>query len=895
MKQILFSQNKAVLARVPRPAVERGSILVRVHYSLISTGTELAPLIAAQNSQEAQQVVPTLQRLPQLLGKAVRNPGLAAERLKQLSRSYVYSVRQKLVPLPRPERSSGDRPVDLFNAKAAPAGVAWEKGSAREVTASSQGVTVRANGESGVYQAVSQPIAVGRGNWLKLELAGEVTGGEFIVGVLTADRGSWLSNHPLCDGALEHTIVVDPGDQPYVWLVIYLSSAAAKDSGPVVDLNRLMVSSTPADSEAADDMTAIGWNVGYSAAGEVIGVGEGVDGIRIGDFVACGGAGQANHAEFISVKRNLAAVVPRDCPLDLAATTTVGTIALQGVRRTDPKLGETVAVVGLGLLGLITCQLLKANGCRVLGLDLSQSRAERALALGIEAATTDPVRFRDLVNDATGSQGADATIITAATKSSALVNDAMKTTRRKGRVVVVGDIGLEVERADFYRKEIDLLISSSYGPGRYDPAYERDGIDYPYAYVRWTQNRNMQAYLNLVASGRIDVGRLIDERLPLAEAPRGYERLASGADAPVGVLIEYPVAADRSSAGVSEGVRPEPEVVVELRGHRPKRKAPINYVLVGAGAFGTSMLVPQLERCGGRFELLGVVSRDAVRAGNFARQQRLQLLASDLAAVLERPDVELVVIATRHNLHAEQTAEGLLAGRHVFVEKPLALSWPELDRVLDAHAKRPKPVLLMVGFNRRFAPATGILRDRLAGRSAPLVMQYRMNGGYIPPDSWIQGTEGGGRNLGEACHIYDLFRSLAGAPVASISAVPIDPKGTAYLVNDNFVATLTYGDGSLATLTYVANGPKEGLGKERLEVFCEGKAYVLDDFLKLTEFPGNKSLWTAQTADKGHFEELNRFGEAIAAGAEEAPISFDEIVETTAVSLHIEDLLQGRI
>jgi len=289
------------------------------------------------------------------------------------------------------------------------------------------------------------------------------------------------------------------------------------------------------------------------------------------------------------------------------------------------------------------------------------------------------------------------------------------------------------------------------------------------------------------------------------------------------------------------------------------------------------------------------VSRDAVRAGNFARERRLPLLASDLTAVLERPDVELVVIATRHNLHAEQAAQGLLAGRHVFVEKPLALSWSELNDVLDAYDRRPKPVLLMVGFNRRFAPASVALRERLAGRSAPLVMQYRMNGGYIPPDSWIQTAEGGGRNLGEACHIYDLFRSLAGAPVTSISAVPIDPKGTAYLVNDNFVATLTYADGSVGTLTYVAAGPKEGLGKERFEVFCEGKAYVLDDFVKLTEFPENKVLWSSQTADKGHFEELNRFGEAISTGAEEAPIGFEEIVETTAVSLHIEDLLQGRI
>jgi predicted dehydrogenase/threonine dehydrogenase-like Zn-dependent dehydrogenase len=904
MRQIILSSSGAVLARVPRPRVEAGSVLVRIQYSLISTGTELAPLRATSNGSaaaaEPRGLGDLARRAPDLLGKAIQNPGLAWQRAKDLSRRKAAALKHRLLPPPAASvaaPSSDAPPADALVLAEGQAGhIAWRREAASRLEGQNGRLELIASGAAGVYQAVSQAVAVRAGHALKVALRGTAKGAPCVLGVLSGDRQSWLCQLALEDDFDEEMLVAAAG-QSHVWLVWSLAAPVAETAGPAsIVLERLAVSleAVAADDGKLSDMNDLGWGVGYSASGEVVAVGEGVRDIRIGDRVACGGAGQANHAQYAVVKRNLVARVPSGCPIDLAATCTVGAIALQGVRRAEPRLGETMCVVGLGLLGLMTCQMLMANGCRVIGLDPSEERVARALELGIGAGAATPERFLDLALHATQGHGADATIITAAAKSDALINHAMKTTRRKGRVVIVGDIGLAMERADLYRKEIDVLISSSYGPGRYDPSYEVDGIDYPYAYVRWTQNRNMQAFLDLIASGAIGIRALVDEVVPLSDAPSAYKRLAeSTAGAPVGVLIEYPdETATTKPIKANGGQAPE---IVTLRGHRGPKPGRIGYVLVGAGAFGTSMLVPQMDKRKDRFDLRGVVSRDAVRGGNFARQRQLPILASDLGEVLKRDDIDLVVIATRHDQHAVQAAEALRAGKHVFVEKPLALSWDELDRVRAAYAARPVPCLLMVGFNRRFAPAAEALRQAVAGRAGPMVISYRLNGGFIPRDSWIQGKEGGGRNLGEACHMYDFFRALTGAPVATISAASIDPRGSAYLVNDNFAATLTYADGSLATLTYTANGPKTGLPKERVEAYCDEKAYVLDNFTSLTEHPSGAVVWSSGTGDKGHFEELSRLGDSIVAGAADAPIPFEEIIETTAVSLHIEDLLQGRV
>jgi predicted dehydrogenase len=543
--------------------------------------------------------------------------------------------------------------------------------------------------------------------------------------------------------------------------------------------------------------------------------------------------------------------------------------------------------MGLGLIGQITVQLLHCSGCKVLGLDLDPARVERAKTLGLDAGASDAEAFKALVRDHTSGMGADKTLMTAATRSDSVVNLAMEVTRAKGAVVIVGDVGLNVQRAVFYRKEIDLLMSTSYGPGRYDQSYEVQGHDYPYGYVRWTLNRNMQAYLELIASGRLNIEALIDRVIAVDEATAGYKALLDSSGAPpLGVLIRYP-----------DDTRPLPEPAdaarIVLRGHKPAVTGVINYALVGAGSFGIAMLVPQMRKRKDRYFLRGVVSRNTAQGGNFAREQGVEVLASELATVLDDPSFHLMVIATRHHEHVPQVVASLKAGKHVFVEKPLAITWQGLNEVVSTYNALEHKPALMVGFNRRFSPALTEVRKVTSTRRAPLMIEYRLNGGFIPADHWVQGAHGAGRNIGEACHMYDVFRSLTGSPVKSISATSIDPGQSPHLRNDNFSATIGYEDGSVATLIYTALGPKTGMAKERIEVFCDGDAYVVDNFQKLTRGSDGQVLWQSAEPDKGHAEEFSLLGDAIASGAP-APIPFDEIVETTAVSLHVEDLLFHR-
>jgi predicted dehydrogenase len=332
---------------------------------------------------------------------------------------------------------------------------------------------------------------------------------------------------------------------------------------------------------------------------------------------------------------------------------------------------------------------------------------------------------------------------------------------------------------------------------------------------------------------------------------------------------------------------------VVIRGHRKAPPGPINYALVGAGAFGTAMLVPQMKKLRDRFFLKAVVSRDVVRGGNFARENQVETLTTNLDDVLADPTIHLVVIATRHHEHADQVVRALEAGKHVFVEKPMALTWRELDRISTVYSGLQSPPLIMVGFNRRFSRALATVGDLIRSRRAPIIVDYRLNGGYIPLDHWVHGAHGGGRNIGEACHMYDVFRFLAASPAASISAASIDPGSLPYRRDDNFSATIGYEDGSLANLVYTALGPKTGLGKERIEVFCDGEAYLVDDFKELVRTSDGAVLWQSHETDKGHAEELSRFGEAIASGGD-PPIAFDELIETSAIALGVEDLLLGR-
>jgi predicted dehydrogenase len=459
-------------------------------------------------------------------------------------------------------------------------------------------------------------------------------------------------------------------------------------------------------------------------------------------------------------------------------------------------------------------------------------------------------------------------------------------TRAKGKAVIVGDIGLNVQRATWYRKEIDLLMSTSYGPGRYDASYEQQGNDYPFGYVRWTLNRNMQAYMECCARGQVQFDPLVDRVVNIDDAAEVYRELADDrGEPPMGVLIKYPVEADAQEEMAATRVT--------LRGSRTPPQGPTKWALVGAGAFGTAMLVPQMQKRTDAFFLHAVVSRTAAQSGNFARERRVPVVTTDLEQVLNDSEIGLVVIATRHHEHAGQVVRALDAGKHVFVEKPLAITWSELESVVSAYERQPASPVLMVGFNRRFSPAILRVRELTASRRAPLVIQYRLNGGYIPLDHWVHGPQGGGRNIGEACHMYDVFRSLTGAPVTAVTAQAITPGSLPYLRNDNFSATLAYADGSVATLTYTALGPKTGLGKERVEVFCDGEAFVVDDFKSLTKASDGSVLWEGREADKGHAHQMSLLADAIVGGTP-APVPFDELIETSAVALQIEDMLAGR-
>lgn len=871
MRQILLNSKGAVIARMPRPAVEPGSVLIRVRYSLISTGTEIAGL-RYTSSETGVNGISRARIAANYLGKAIRNPAKARSKLLKLSREVFEHLKPQPLTKVKQVLSSG--------------GLTWQPiaASAFEVIDGEMHLTTD-NSEYD-YQVMSQEIFVEPGLLPVIEIQGEVIEGLVSIGLLDEKRTQWLGSRIYSAGTFQDRLIFSSGESKSITLVI--ANNGLKRSSKIKVSNVSVLMSQPFENGLPrSELDQQGWNVGYSAAGEVVAIGDGVEGFALGDLVACGGAGKANHADYVSVPQNLVCRVPKGCDLRLAATTTVGTIALQGVRRSEPRLGELACVLGLGLIGQMTVQLLRASGVKVLGLDVDPKRVERALSLGMEAGASDPEKFAQIVRDFTGGRGADHVLITAATKSDAPINLSMDLVRAKGSVVIIGDVGLNVQRPAFYRKEIDLLMSTSYGPGRYDRNYEEAGQDYPYGYVRWTLNRNMQAYMDLIASGQINILPLLEREFDVKQAAEAYHELASSKDTlPLAVIIRYPD---------EELSLPEPQdsTRISVRGHRVGGKNVTRYALVGAGAYGTSMLVPQMSKCKNLFFLGGVVSRNATTSGNFVRSNQVEVLSTDLDEVLVDPKFDLIVIATRHHEHADQVVRSMRAGKHVFVEKPIAISWEQLDSVVDCYESLGEKPLLMVGFNRRFSPAVLKLKEVLSNRRSPLIINYRLNGGYIPLDHWVHGPQGGGRNIGEACHMYDVFRSLAGEPVVGISARAIDPYSTTYLRTDNFCATLEYQDGSVGNLVYTALGPKQGLPKERIEVFCDGEAYIIDDFKSLTCASNGEILWQSEIVDKGQFEQLKRFGTAIDLGVG-APISFEEIIETTAVALHIDDMLNGR-
>lgn len=614
---------------------------------------------------------------------------------------------------------------------------------------------------------------------------------------------------------------------------------------------------------------------GYSAAGVVIELGEDVEGFSVGDRVACAGAGIANHAEVIDVPVNLAVKIPEGLETGIASTVTLGAIAMQGVRRAQPTLGETFVVVGLGILGQITAQMLSANGCRVIGIDLDPRRIQLALENGMDIGINPAMEnYVERVVKFTDGLGADAVIVTAATESNQVISEAMQACRKKGRVVLVGDVGLDLNRADFYKKELDFLISTSYGPGRYDPFYEEDGRDYPIAYVRWTENRNMQAYVDLLTKGKVRLGNLYHPPYPIDKAGEAYDALKGSGDKPLLVLLEYP---EREGLRVTR---------VPLRTVKAK-PGKIRVALAGASSFAQGMHLPNMVKFRDRFALQAVMSRTGANARAVATQYEAAYCTTEYDEIIKDDEVDLVMVTTRHDLHGSMVLQALRAGKHVFVEKPLALHEQEIEEIERFYSEHPNGPLLMVGFNRRFSPAMQTIRSILANRTTPIIANYRMNAGYIPLDHWVHGPEGGGRNIGEACHIYDLFNSLTGTPqVEAVNANSITPSSKQWARNDNFVATLKYADGSVCTLTYTALGDKS-YPKERMEVFADGKVLMMDDYKSVTVHGGKHKGWSSAVMQKGQLEELDALSATLLKGAI-WPISLEEQLQTSRLSLQVE-------
>jgi predicted dehydrogenase/threonine dehydrogenase-like Zn-dependent dehydrogenase len=625
------------------------------------------------------------------------------------------------------------------------------------------------------------------------------------------------------------------------------------------------------EGDATPDLVPLG----YSAAGTVVAVGDGVTRFSAGDVVACAGAGFANHAEYVSVPENLTVRVPGELGTAEAAFVTIGAIAMQGVRRAGVGLGDRIAVVGLGLLGQIGSQIACAAGCRVLAIDLDRERVDLAVSVGAERGITpdsqDPVAAAMAMSDGAG---LDAVIIYAGTSSSAPANQAFQMTRERGKVVVVGDVGMDLERPVFYKREQDFLISRSYGPGRYDPNYELDGADYPIAYVRWTENRNMEDFLRLAASGAIRLDALIAARYPVDEATQAYASALGARGAKIATLLTYPGAEEAGEAS-----RTRRFVGVSTA---PTSREVVRIGLIGAGSFAQGMHIPNIVRIPNAL-LRAIADRDGPEVVTVAKRAGAALATTDYREILADPEIDAVIIATRHDAHARLSIEAAKAGKHVFVEKPLALTAEDCAAVAAAVAETG--VLLTVGFNRRYSPHVRLAKRLLETRTGPKMMVYRANAGFIRLDSWVYDpVEGGGRIVGEACHFIDLLAHIAGSEITSVHAAPLRQAGAEYSSDSNLAMTLTFADGSVGQIMYAGNGTSD-YPKERLEITCDKTAIGIDDYLStvVAGFGDAQGLRTKQI-DKGHLECLQDFVDAVA-GKSELGMGVVDGVRATVVAL----------
>ncbi len=622
--------------------------------------------------------------------------------------------------------------------------------------------------------------------------------------------------------------------------------------------------------------------MGYCNVGTIMEVGAGVDRFSPEDRVVSNG----KHAEVVSVPKNLCARIPDKVSDESAAFTVIGAIALQGMRLAEPTLGEAVVVTGLGLIGLVAVQLLAACGCRVLGIDKDPSRL--ALAKHFGAETVDLSRGDDPVAAALAfsrGRGVDAVLIAAATQSSEPVHQAALMCRKRGRIVLIGVAGLELSRADFYEKELSFQVSCSYGPGRYDPSFEEKGQDYPVGYVRWTEQRNFEAVLDMLASGRLDVEPLISHRFPLERATEAYELVSSGAPS-LGILLHYPLETPESD------LRSTRVALAPAARELPRKDGAAVVGFIGSGNYATQVLIPAFRATGAR--LKSVASSGGVSGVHAGRKFGFEETTTDAAALIGDPQIDTVVITTRHDSHARFICDALRAGKHVFVEKPLALTRKELAEIEGTYGRVVSDgaaPLLMVGFNRRFARQVQKMASLLSALPEPKVFVMTVNAGAIPGDHWTQDPQvGGGRIIGEACHFVDLLRFLAATEIRSTTAMMIGQHPGVSVRGDKVSFGLDFADGSYGVVHYLANGHKS-FPKERLEVFCGGRVLQLDNFRRLTGYGyrgfRKMNLWRQ---DKGNAACAAAFIAAVQGGGR-SPIPFDELIETTRVTLDIVEAL----
>lgn len=603
--------------------------------------------------------------------------------------------------------------------------------------------------------------------------------------------------------------------------------------------------------------------LGYSSSGVILEVGEGLKGFKVGDRVACGGGGYAVHAEVAVVPQNLLVHLPDNVGFESAAFTTVGSVAMQGFRLASPQLGDRVCIIGLGLLGLMTAGVAHAAGCKVFGVDISAERVALARQFGAESVTRSSCEEAAIAF--TGGRGFDSVLICADTASNDTVELAGVLARDRGVVVAIGAVGMDIPRKIYYEKELDFKISRSYGPGRYDSSYEEGGKDYPFGYVRWTEGRNMEAFVDLLSSGQLDVKPLISHRFNIEKAADAYELITGKQHQPfLGVLLTYPE---------------QPQIQLEKRVAFPSvaitKPSTVTVNVLGAGNYANAVFLPAVKKSSNSV-LRGIASASGLSASHAARRFGFQYASSSEEEVLKDPEANTLILLTRHNLHARQVLAALQAGKNVYCEKPLAIRSEELDEIEELLKKDSLP-LLMVGFNRRFAPFSLKLAQFLSNRTEPLIIHYRVNAGFLPANHWLHDpNQGGGRIIGEGCHFIDYLTYLVGQSPIRVTAAGM-PNENRYQ-QDNVVLTFGFPDGSVGTVTYLANGNKN-YSKERVEVFCGGKIGILDDFRTLDLITENhhQRVVSRFNQDKGHQAAWKTFFSAILTSGP-APIPYDQLI-----------------